>query len=100
MFLLLFIGLLALTIEIKLIRSEWTGTVYIKADGSINPPDADVNCDGKVDIFDIILATSIYDSREDELNWNPNVNYAPPWNRIDIYDLVTIASYYGQQYSE
>ena len=56
----------------------------------------DVNCDGKVDIYDIIQAASSYSSREEEPNWNPNANFAPPWNEIDIIDLVTIAANYGK----
>ena len=56
----------------------------------------DVNCDGKVDIYDIIQAASSYSSGEEEPNWNPNANFAPPWNEIDIIDLVTIAANYGK----
>ena len=58
----------------------------------------DVNCDGIVDIYDISGACISYDSKEGESNWNPNANYAPPYNKIDIYDLVTIASQYGETY--
>ena len=42
MFTLLLIGVLTLTGEIKPAKSEWTGTVYIRADGSIDPPDAPI----------------------------------------------------------
>ena len=56
----------------------------------------DVNCDGKVDIYDIIQAASSYGSREEEPNWNPNANFAQPYDRIDIIDLVTIAANYGK----
>jgi len=42
MFTLLLIGMLTLTGEIKQAKSEWTGTVYIRVDGSIDPPDAPI----------------------------------------------------------
>jgi len=58
----------------------------------------DVNCDGVVDIYDIGGACISYDSEEGESSWNPNANYAPPYNKIDIYDIVTIAYHYGETY--
>lgn len=60
---------------------------------------ADINWDLKVDIADIVLASEAYGSTPQESNWNPLVDVAPLWNRIDILDLVTIASHYGEEYS-
>ncbi len=59
---------------------------------------ADVNCDGKVGIYDIVVTCASYGSREDEPNWNPNANFALSWNRIDIFDLVTIIRHYGREW--
>jgi len=42
MFLMLMISMLSLAINIKPARSDWTGTVHIRADGSIDPPDAPI----------------------------------------------------------
>lgn len=56
----------------------------------------DVNCDEEVNIYDAVEACTSYGSREGEIGWNSNANFAPPWNRIDIYDLVTIAYFYGK----
>ena len=39
---LLFIGTLTLTFNIQPVKSTWTGTVYIRADGSIDPPEAPI----------------------------------------------------------
>jgi len=39
---LLFIGMLTLTFNIQPVKSTWTGTVYIRADGNIDPPDAPI----------------------------------------------------------
>jgi parallel beta-helix repeat protein len=58
----------------------------------------DVNCDGKVNIVDLIQLAASYGSKEGEPKWNPNANFAPPYNRIDLIDLVTIAVYYGRTY--
>jgi len=58
----------------------------------------DVNCNGKVNISDIVQAAASYLSKENEPNWNPNANFAPPYNSIDIFDLVTIAANYGKTY--
>lgn len=40
--LLLFVGLLALANDIEPVKSIWVGAVYIRADGSIEPPDAPI----------------------------------------------------------
>jgi len=60
---------------------------------------ADINWDLKVDISDIILASEAYSSTPEESNWNPLVDVAPLWDKIDIFDLVTIASHYGEEYT-
>ena len=39
---LLFMVMFLLAINIKPAKAEWTGTVYIRADGSIDPPDAPI----------------------------------------------------------
>jgi hypothetical protein len=59
----------------------------------------DVNCDGQVNILDVVQAVNSYGSKEGEPNWNPNANFAPPYDTISILDLVTIASHYGQKYT-
>jgi hypothetical protein len=58
----------------------------------------DVNCDGAVNIYDVILASTSYHSNEDDVHWNSNVNFAPPWDVIDIFDIVTIICHYGELY--
>ena len=42
MLVLILIGMLTLVFDIEGTRAEWTGTVYIRADGSIDPPDAPI----------------------------------------------------------
>ena len=60
---------------------------------------ADVNQDLKVDIFDIVLGAGVYGTNSLDPEWNPQCDIAPPWNVIDIFDLVTIASHYGEEYT-
>lgn len=58
------------------------------------PPLGDINGDGVVDIYDIVLATVAYGSKLGDPHWNPRADIAPPWGVINIYDIVTIASNY------
>jgi len=48
MLVLLTISIVSLATNVKPAKSEWTGTVYIRADGSIDPPDAPIQRDGDV----------------------------------------------------
>ena len=48
MLVLLTIGMLSLAFNIQPAKSEWTGTVYIRADGSIDPPDAPIQRVGDI----------------------------------------------------
>jgi hypothetical protein len=57
----------------------------------------DADCDGKVDIFDIVLALPCFYSMEDDINWNPNLNFAPSWDIIDVFDIITIVFHYGEE---
>jgi parallel beta-helix repeat protein len=59
----------------------------------------DVNGDGQVDIYDVVLASTAYGSEQGESNWNPYADLAPLYGVIDIYDVVTIVSNYGKTYS-
>lgn len=56
----------------------------------------DVNCDGEVDLYDVVEASASYGARQGEPDWNPNINFAPDWHIIDLYDLVTCAYHYGE----
>jgi len=46
MLVLLTIGMLSLAFKVQPVKSTWTGTVYIRADGSIDPPDAPIQRNG------------------------------------------------------
>lgn len=74
--------------------TSFMGSDIVKASGLTG----DVNCDGKVDLYDVIQAAFIYGWTEDMPSWDPNANFAPLWTRIDIYDIVTIVAHYGEKY--
>jgi hypothetical protein len=65
------------------------GTVTIKLIG-------DVNGDGKIDIYDIVLAADAYGTTPGDPLWNPDADVAPTFGLVDIFDIVTIGSRYGQ----
>lgn len=57
----------------------------------------DVNGDGNINIYDVVLVASIYGCKEGDPNWNSEADLAPPWGLINIYDIVVITSVYGQK---
>ena len=60
---------------------------------SIEP---DLNGDGVVGIADIVLASAAYGSTPKDPNWNPRADVSDAKGIIDIFDLIRIASYYGE----
>jgi len=55
---LILMGMFNLAFNTKPVKGEWTGTVYIKADGSVDPPTAPIQRDGSTYTF----TDNIYDS--------------------------------------
>lgn len=58
----------------------------------------DVDCDGRVSLKDIVLATCAYGSRPGDRRWNDNANFAQPWDIINLADIVKIVCNYGRKY--
>ncbi len=56
----------------------------------------DVDCDGEVNIYDIVIAAQAYSSKPGEPKWNVYADLDRD-DYVDIYDLVTITSNYGAQ---
>ncbi|MCW4052327.1 MAG: hypothetical protein NWE78_03835, partial [Candidatus Bathyarchaeota archaeon] len=59
---------------------------------------SDINHDRIVDIFDLVLAAGAYDSTPSDPEWNPHCDIAEAYGIIDIFDIVTIAMSYGEEY--
>mgnify|MGYP006910716989 CR=1 FL=1 len=55
-----------------------------------------MNNDGCVDILDVVLISKAYGSRPGDVNWNPEADIAPPYDIIDVLDLVTCTAHYGE----
>jgi parallel beta-helix repeat protein len=58
----------------------------------------DLNYDGSVNIFDVVLVAAAYGSMEGEPRWNPMADLAQQFGVIDIFDVVVIAGHYGETY--
>lgn len=76
------------------LMSEW----YAPPAALIGMP-GDINLDNRVDIYDIVLACVSYGSKVGDPLWNLDADIAPPYGKIDIYDIATVASHYGEDYS-
>ncbi|UCG35914.1 MAG: hypothetical protein JSV64_04575 [Candidatus Bathyarchaeota archaeon] len=59
----------------------------------------DIDHDLDVDIYDAVKCGIAYGSTPSSPNWNPHCDIAEPYERIDIFDLVTIAANYGEEYT-
>jgi hypothetical protein len=59
----------------------------------------DLNGDRKVDIFDIVTVAIAYDATTTSSNWNPSADLAAPWGKINIFDVVMVARYYGKTWT-
>jgi hypothetical protein len=60
----------------------------------VMPGDADA--DGDIDIYDVVMITSIYGLKRGEANYNPNVDINGD-DVINIYDVVIATSRYGEK---
>ncbi len=58
----------------------------------------DVNYDGVVNILDLTMLSSAYDSREGDLNWVPQADVAWPYGVINMLDVVTCMAHYAKTY--
>ena len=89
---------------------NWTISAEAPLAEDINPADnrlvdgsvkikmfCDVNADGVVDIFDVVLAAVAIYAKPSDPRWNPQVDVAPRFGYIDLYDFVTIVYHYGEK---
>jgi predicted double-glycine peptidase len=58
----------------------------------------DINHDGTVNILDITSIAFIYGCNTDDPYYSLEADLAPQYGKIDILDLVTCASHYGEKY--
>jgi Mg-chelatase subunit ChlD len=57
----------------------------------------DINGDGKVDIFDTLMASNAFGSYPGHPRWNPiaDINFD---GQVDIFDMIIVARAFGKQY--
>ena len=59
---------------------------------------ADVNFDGKVDIYDAIIFVDAYGSTPSSARWWEYCDLAEPYGIINIYDIIVFSDSYGEEY--
>ena len=79
-----------------IIDSNFTDQYPLMEDYSWWNP-CDINGDYIVNIFDIVLLCSHYTATPADSDWNFLYDIAEPYGRIDIYDLVKMATNYGKE---
>ena len=57
----------------------------------------DINVDGAVDLFDVLLLVKALGSTTGDPNWNPEADLNLD-SVIDVYDAVILAGHYGEQF--
>jgi parallel beta-helix repeat protein len=56
----------------------------------------DLDLDGDVDIFDVVLIAGCYGVVWSNANWDPRADLALPYGKIDIFDVVGCTGNYGK----
>ena len=59
---------------------------------------SDLNHDGTVNIIDIVMISSIYNSKRGDANWNEQADLTKPYGIINVLDVLTCSAHYGQKY--
>jgi len=59
---------------------------------------ADFDFNYEVDIYDVVIGANAYGATPLDPNWNPDCDLAESYGLIDIFDIVTIAMSYGEEY--
>jgi parallel beta-helix repeat protein len=86
--------------------NDGIGDTYLPWEGVDNYPlmnpywnPGDIDHDLDVDIFDLVRLAAAYGSTASDPNWNPHCDIAEPYGIINIFDIVTIAISYGEEYT-
>lgn len=86
----------SVTVTLAVTGSLFNKTLFAGEDTiTISQVAGDVNCDGRVDMYDIILASVAYGAEENQQIWDVNADLAAPLGIINILDLLTAAANYG-----
>jgi len=58
--------------------------------------EGDLNGDGGVDIFDVVIAAAAFGSRPGDPNWDARADLRPEFGLIDIFDFMVVAADFGK----
>jgi len=59
----------------------------------------DVDYNGLVNIFDVVMAANAYQSTPSDPHWNPHCDITEEFGIINIFDVVLVVSHYGEEWS-
>jgi len=57
----------------------------------------DINGDGIVDIFDVVIVAAAFGTTPSDPNWDPRADLKPEFGLIDIFDFVVVATHFGEK---
>ena len=63
------------------------------------PVTGDVDYNGKVNIFDVVMVAMAYQSTPSEPHWNPHCDIIEEYGIINIFDIVLVVMNYGEEWS-
>jgi parallel beta-helix repeat protein len=81
-----------------LTNSLENNTVQTSSTSAQSSLPGDLNLDGRVGLDDLVLLAHAYGSKPGDSNWNAMADITAPHGKIDLADLVTLATHYGQRY--
>jgi len=91
-------GIVLGNVTLEVSGKLYNGTIFTGTDTIlVSSLIGDSNCDGVVDIKDLVIWGNAFGSKPNYPNWNPNTNFKPD-NIIDIFDAVIMATHYGETY--
>ena len=64
-------------------------------DRAISLASADVNRDGVIDIFDVVIVAVAFASKPGDFSWNPIADINND-EIVDIFDMVVVALHFGE----
>jgi hypothetical protein len=91
-------GIMRGNVTLTVAGQLYNGTMFEGSDTIEVEMPGDVNMDGKVDIYDVIAASSTFGSRPGDPNWNSAADENDD-ALVNIFDMIIIASNFGTTYT-
>jgi hypothetical protein len=83
-------------VTVSLSGNLFDGTILVTSGQmQVSSLAGDINCDGKVNLADLVLLAETYGSTPTNANWNANADLIGN-GKIGLLDLVLLATHYGQ----